>query len=109
MPTETGEVGFLCIHVVHVEPCRLYFLMYRGGDPPNPPFVHGNLSPKIPNFGSVYLEIGPWDFQSFNKADAWLACYRIEAASASRSQITKLRLRSLNSFMNVFNDHWIHI
>ena len=70
----SGEVGFLCIHLVHVEPCHLYFLMYdpphvpslkiSGGDPPNPPFVHAKLSPKISNFGSVYLKIGLWDFQS---------------------------------------------
>ena len=35
-----------------------------GADPPNPPFVHAKLSPKIPNFEGAYLEIGLWDFRS---------------------------------------------
>src|ERR1700734_298017 len=53
MATETGEAGFLCIHVVHVEPWRLYFLMYPGGSPPTlPPVpnlkISGGGTPRIP-------------------------------------------------------------
>ena len=73
MATETGEVGFLCIHVVHVEPCRLYSLMYRGETPRTLPHVpnlkmSGRKLPNPPSFHGGYNRISmgqcePWQFR----------------------------------------------